>query len=65
MKKFNLIGTVTISIYTEVEAENLEQAKKIAESRDIEASIWGDKTQKQDVWIADEYDGEPMNIEES
>ena len=65
MKKFNLIGTVTISIYTEVEAENLEQAKKITESRDIEASRWGDKTQKQDAWIADEYDGEPMNIEES
>ena len=65
MKKFNLSGAVTISIYTEVEAENLEQAKKIAESRHIEASRWGDKKQKQDAWIADEYDGEPMNIEES
>mgnify|MGYP003648336618 FL=1 len=54
MKKFNLSGAVTISIYTEVEAENLEQAKKIAESRHIEASRWGDKKQKQDAWIADE-----------
>jgi|TARA_R110000851_G_scaffold226338_1_gene379028 hypothetical protein len=65
MKKFNLSGTVTISIYTEVEAENLEEAKEIAESRRIEASRWGDKTQKQYVWLSDEYDGDIMDIEES
>ena len=61
---FNLSATVTISIYTEVEAENLEQAKEIAKSRHIEASSWGDKKQKQGAWVADEYDGEPMNISE-
>ena len=64
MAKFNLSGTVTISIYTEVEADNLEQAIEIAEGRHIEESRWGDTHQKTQAWIADEYDGEPMNIEE-
>jgi hypothetical protein len=65
MRKFNLSGTVTISIHTEVEADSLEEAKEIAGNRYIEEGRWGDKTQKQDAWIAEEYDGEPMNIEES
>jgi len=62
MKKFNLYGTVTISIYTEVEANSIEEAKEIAERRSIEGYRWGDKTQKQQAWVADEYDGEPNNI---
>ena len=45
--------------------KNLEEAKEIAESRRIEASRWGDKTQKQYVWLSDEYDGDIMDIEES
>ena len=64
MAQFNLSGIVTISIYTEVEAETLEEAIEIAECRHIEQNRWGDKYQKTQVWIADEYDGEPMNIEE-
>jgi hypothetical protein len=64
MAQFNLSGTVTVSIYTEVEAETLEEAIEIAKGRNIEKSRWGDKHQETQVWVTDDYDGEPMNIEE-
>lgn len=64
MKTFKLSGTVTIGIYTEVEAESLEEAIKIAQDRCIEKSHWGDKFQAESVWVNEEYDGEPQNIHE-
>jgi len=63
--KFRLSGTVTISIYTEVDADSLEQAIKIAEDREIEQSHWGDKDQCKTFWLYDEIDGEPCKIIES
>ena len=62
MAKYYVSGSVTISIYTEVEADSPEKAKEIAEGRAIEESRWGDKQQPKSVWIADEYDGEPQDI---
>jgi len=62
MRKYNLTGTVTITIYTKVEADSLEEAIEIAEDRSIESYRWGDKAQEQNVWIVEEYDGMPMNI---
>lgn len=64
MSKFNLSAKVTISIYTEVEAETLEEAIKIAEEREIEKYEWGDEDQVLRCWINDEYDGEPFEITE-
>lgn len=65
MKKFKLTATVTISIYTEVEAENLEEAILISEDRSIESYDYGFKSKCEEVWIAEEYDGSPLKIEES
>jgi hypothetical protein len=64
MKTFNLYATVTISLYTQVEAETLEEAIEKSEQRSIEKSAWGDKEQKKEVWVAGEYDGEPTDINE-
>ncbi len=65
MKKFNLSGVVTISIYTEVEANSLEEAIQIAEGRSIEAYRFGDKEQASEVWVSEEFDGMACNIRES
>lgn len=65
MKVFNLSAEVTISIYTKVEAETIEQAIEIAENRSIERYRWGDKQQSSKAWISDEYDGLPTDIHES
>lgn len=64
-KIFKLNGLVTVSVYTEVEAETLEEAIEIAQQRDIEKYHWGNNGQKKEVWVNDEYDGEVQEIEES
>jgi len=63
MKKFKLIADVTISIYTEVEAETLEEAIEIAEDREIINSNEGTSDVNIE-WLTDEYDGMPLNIRE-
>ena len=65
MKTFNLIGIVTSSVYTTVEAETLEQAIEIASKRSIEKSHWNSKMQQNKVWVNDEYDGEVQEISET
>ena len=65
MKTFNLIGEVTVSIYTEVEAETLDEAIKMALDRDVQPSQFDDNNAKRDSWIAEEYDGMPTNIMEA
>lgn len=65
MKEFNLSASVTISVYTTVEAETLEQAIAIAKNRDVKPYQWGSKDQEKENWISDEFDGEPLNIIES
>mgnify|MGYP003393970350 CR=1 FL=1 len=64
MKKFNLSAQVTISIYTEVEANTLKEAIEIAQERSIEHSRWKDEEQRKRVWCSDEFDGEPCEIHE-
>lgn len=63
MKKFKLIADVTISVYTEVEAETLEEAIQIAEDRHIEAAEYYQSITS-DAWTSDGYDVAPMNIRE-
>lgn len=66
MKKFNLYATVTISIYTTVEAETLEEAIAESESRDIEyAHNWNTEQQQTYAWVAEEFDGSPDKIQEA
>jgi len=65
MKTFKLNGYVKVSVYTEVEADTLEEAINIAGSREIERYRFGDKSQVKDAWINDEYDGEVTEINES
>jgi hypothetical protein len=62
MKKFELTATVTISVYTTVNAENIKDAIEIAESRGIEHSDFGYQNQEYEAWVSDEYDGFPQNI---
>jgi len=64
MKTFKLSGEVTISVYTVVQAETLEEAEEIALQRNIEAHNWGDNRQQYDSWISCEYDGEVCNVKE-
>lgn len=63
MSKYILNGMVTISVYTEVEANSKEEAINIALQRDIVKSEWGSPWQKEESWVNDEYDGEVTNIE--
>jgi uncharacterized OsmC-like protein len=62
MKTFKLSGTVTISIYTEVEAETAEEAIDIAEERGIEVENFDSEEQVKDVWVSSEFDGSPSKI---
>lgn len=59
MPQFNLSATVTVSAYTMVEAETLEEAINIAKSREAVNGALGGHSEK-DVWIVDEIDGEPL-----
>ena len=64
MKTFNLSAVVTISIYTKVEAETLEEAIEEAEGREIEKRQWDADYAEKEFWLADDYDGEPTGIKE-
>lgn len=65
MKTFELSATVTISIFTAVEAETLEEAIKIAEERHIEVAEYDSTEQQKQCWVSEEYDGSPQNIKEA
>lgn len=65
MRNFGLTARVTISVYTNVKAESLEEAIEIASKRDLMHIVnTGGQTEK-DTWITDELDGEPVSIEEA
>jgi hypothetical protein len=64
MKEFILSGQVTISVYTKVKADTLEEAIEKAYERDIESAQWGHDEQEYRSWISDEYDGEVCEIED-
>ena len=65
MKTFKLSAQITISIYTEVKAKNLKEAISESENRGVEAYQWGAHEQSSEIWVSDEYDGEPEDIQES
>ena len=65
MKKFALIAEITISLYTEVEAETLKEAIEIAEERPLMTIIKTGGETKYDTWMSDELDGMPEKITEA
>lgn len=65
MKTYQLSASVTVSAYTEVEANSLEEAIEIAKGRSV---LIGDERSGvfvDEMWAIDEADGEPTNIHEA
>ena len=65
MTKFRLTANVTISVYTEVEADTLEEAIEIAKERDLMVIVGTGGDTKTNAWMTDELDGMPENITQS
>ena len=65
MNKFLLTAKVTISVYTKVEAETLEEAIRIAEDRDLMPIVHSGGETAEDTWMCDELDGVAEDIEEA
>lgn len=60
--KYKLTAQMTISIYTEVEANSLEEAIEIAQEREPMGIVSNGGDSKEDSWMCDELDGYPKNI---
>lgn len=63
MKKFKISGLITVSCYTEIEANSEDEALSKAELRTEKMMIVtnnGDLSNK--VWMIEELDGEPRNL---
>ncbi len=58
--EYRLTAEITVSAYTTVEADSLEQALKIAEDR--EAEIKEGSSDPSEYWLVEEIDGVPRNI---
>lgn len=61
MKKYKLRATVTVSAWTEVEANSLDEAIEKAENRTVAWRDDGGATPDEE-WIVEELDGEPCDI---
>lgn len=64
MKKFTIGAKVTISVYTHVEANSLEEAIEIANYRPTMSIVRDGSTDSSYEWIATEIDGEPFDLKE-
>ena len=62
MAIFTLNAAVTVSAYTEVEADSLEEAIKVASARECELGFNGCGYESTDYWIIDSADGMPVDI---
>jgi len=65
MKKFYLSSAVTVSAYTEVEANSLEEAISISEDREVVIGGIGSGTEPSENWVIDDADCSPVNIHET
>lgn len=62
--KYTVSAKVTISIDTVVDAESEKEALRIAGDReDIETYEWGYSNKNEVMWVADDYDGDPFDLE--
>lgn len=64
MATFRLSCHVTVSAYTEVEADSLDEAIKIAGGRDIVLGGVSSGVYEDESWVIEDADGAPMEIEE-
>ncbi len=63
--KYHLTAKVTISVYTTVHANTLEEAiKKARDERTMMAIIQDGSNDTTENWMTDELDGEPYDIKE-
>lgn len=60
--RFQLTANVTVSAYTIVEADSLEEAIEAATDRAVAIGGIGSGELDDETWIIEEADGEPMNI---
>ena len=64
MKEFLISAKVTISVYTKVEAETIEQAIEMANDRTPMAIVPNGFDTERENWMLDEIDGEPFDLHE-
>ena len=62
MPKFNFTASVTVSCWTEVEAETLEEAKKEAKKRPLARLCYAPFSGEVDKYWHFENDGEPQEV---
>lgn len=62
MATYNLSCIVTVSAYTIVEADSLEEAIEKAKVRSVELHFNGSGTDPDEVWCIEDADGEPENV---
>lgn len=62
MKTFSLSCKVTVSAYTEVQANTLEEAIEIAGRRDVQIGGIASGNDPDESWIIEEADGAPDEI---
>jgi len=62
MKKYTLSSEITVSAYTIVEANSLQEAIEIGESREAVLGGINSGACENESWIVDDADGAPMNI---
>ena len=60
--KYALTAQVTISFYTEVEADSLEEAIEIAKERELMSVVSTGSDTKDETWMCGELDGMPEKI---
>lgn len=61
-KIYKLSAKVTISVYTEVEAETEEEALEIAKERQNGELAINSGYSEDEFWVAEELDGEPFDV---
>ncbi len=63
MPKFNLGAVVTVSAYTVVDADSLEEAIEIAQGRQPVIGGINSSESPDESWIVDEADGDAKDIQ--
>lgn len=62
MGTFKFSALVTVSAYTEVEADTLEKAFEEADSREVVFGGMGSDADSAETWVVNEIDGTPEEI---
>lgn len=62
MKTFRLTGVVTVSAYTEVEAETEAEAIKKAMEREVVLGGFVGAADGTEEWVIDDADGTPQDV---